>query len=398
MRFEEVDTDSDGGHGVTSGRHFKSDELHFTGADMGRHTHNRERHNYSDNTDDSDGLDDYYDERNGNGMQVVLREKEDVLVERALARIRRAQELGRPDVQLTEPERDALERKIQIDRAKGKKPPLKKKGSSESTRGSPKKSLAPAGKRKSSKSSLKKNDEPAGPPVPPGLVVAGPDGRPLFTPIGYYPPASSRPNSRSNSVQNLQLSQPPASQAQYRSLPKRYSSSPSEHQYPSSNRPSMPARPLLPEDPDWRPRSRSSSIANLAYPFDSYHHPYPPPQLPPRYNGRRNVSGPAELGYPDPRSYDPSLAPRGYTSSSDPTLVRREYSGGSGHNMRGGFASEDDDDDEDDEEGDEGSGVLVDVVPYGSGYEVNVSSSRGQQGPASGSAGASTGRARKGRR
>ena len=380
VRFEELDTDSDEGQGVGWGHHFKSDELHFSGADLGQLIPGRTRHNYSDNSDDYEDGDNYDDGgRSGSRMQVALREKEDVLVERALARIRRAQELGRDNVQLTEPERDALERKMQNDRAKGKKPVLRSKGSGESTRANTRKRLsAPTSKPKGSKSSLKKSDEPTGPLGPPGLVVAGPDGQSVFAPIGYYPSSSSRPSSRSNSAQNLRQPQIPASQAPYRSLPQRWS--PSSPEY-TSTRASMPARPLLPDDPNWRTRSRSSSATNPSDPVDPFQYLQSQPKLPARYGapggGRRNVSGPADFGYANLRPYQPNLPPRGYTSSSDPSLARREHpsSSGGGRYVRGGYAS----DEEGEEDDDDDDAMLVDVVPYGQGYEVNVSSSRAQQ-------------------
>ena len=65
--------------------------------------------------------------------------------------------------------------------------------------------------------------------------------------------------------------------------------------------------------------------------------------------------------------------------------MRREHSGGSGHEMRRGFGSEEEDDEGDeDEDDDESEGVLVDVVPHGQGYDVNVLNSRPQSGSASG--------------
>ncbi|KAL8918495.1 MAG: hypothetical protein Q9208_007302 [Pyrenodesmia sp. 3 TL-2023] len=51
-------------------------------------------------------------------MQVALRNKEDLLVQQALERIRRAQVLGKRNVKLTQPEIDALERKRRQDEAR----------------------------------------------------------------------------------------------------------------------------------------------------------------------------------------------------------------------------------------------------------------------------------------
>ena len=368
-RFEELDTDSDDdNHGVDLDRSFESDSLQFTGADVGR-TNNRQAYGYSDDSEEEEEDDDY--EPSGGPMQVALRDKEEVLVQRALERIRRAQALGYKDVSLPPKERDALERKIASDqaKAKAKKPALSTKRSSEGRRTSSRLSItAPptvAGKKKS-KSALNKQDAPVTTNLPPGFVVPGPDGQMMYQPIGYSPPSSSsRPSSRPNSSQSLQNPQP---QPQYRGQP-RYLSGPDQFHPPASHSP--PVRPL-PDDPNWQPRPRSSSNLGYGYPVDQYGYPYASQPLPPGYvPGRRNVSGPTEVGYPNVRHSQ--VPPRGYASSSDPSLARRDYSGSSGRS-RQDLSHEDDDDDYDDGH----DGVQVDVVPYGQGgYDV-VSTSKAQ--------------------
>ena len=82
------------------------------------------------------------------------------------------------------------------------------------------------------------------------------------------------------------------------------------------------------------------------------------PQMSIQYpQGRRNVSGP-EIGYPSLRG---AQAARPYAASSDPSLLRREYSGG-------GEQYEQDNSEDDVDYSDQDEGVHVDVAPYGQNY------------------------------
>jgi hypothetical protein len=372
-RFEEIDSDSDDGNGVGLGQSFAGDELQFTGGDLGRN------YGYSDDSGESDfGVGD--DMRSGNMMQLALKEKEEVLVERAMARIRRAKLLGKPNVKLTPLERDALERLLQKDQAttaKEKRPSSKPRASSRRDSGrssGSQNSIGPAAGRRKSKSSLNsqrdRETSSTGQPVAPGFVVAGPDGRPIYAPIGYYPPSpglspygpSSRPESRSGSSHSLQHT-PPLPQGQFRAPPKqRYSSLPEHHFQSSSTSRGPPSPRPMPDELDWQPRARSSS--NLPYPVDPFQYQtnlQRVPQLPAQYTqGRRNVTGPAGVGYPTLRAAAPVA--HSYASSSDPSLLRRAYPSESGNTE----SPSDDDDDEDE-------GVQVNVVPYGQSYDINLS-------------------------
>ncbi|MCJ1471867.1 hypothetical protein MMC13_000508 [Lambiella insularis] len=380
-RFEEIDSSSDDGQGVGLGRSFAGDELHFTGADLGGGVGNERDYEFSDSSEGSgDGME--HDTGSGTAMQLALRDKEEVLVQRAMERIRRAQLLGKTNVKLTPPERDALERKFQNDAAKAKRPTLKTKSSGErrsSGRSSGSQSVVPltAGRRKSrsglggtSNERQFHNIEQAGPP---GFLVAGPDGRPIYAPFGYYPPSpvspygpSSHPGSRTGSTHSLQHT-PPLPQAQTRGSQKRYFSVPEQQvQSSSGSRGTSSPRPL-PDDPDWQPRARSTS--NLAYPADLHRYAaYSPPlpQIPSQYaQPRRNVSGPPQVGYPGLKTD----AQRPYGAISDPSFLRREYSG---EGDQQGTSSEDDLEDDDEE----GQGVHVDVVSYGQGYSVDAGTDR----------------------
>ncbi|MCJ1384825.1 hypothetical protein MMC17_007943 [Xylographa soralifera] len=368
-RFEELDSDSDDGQGVHLDRSFAGDDLHFTGADLGRGLRNRGRQGSSDDSEHSEDAVDY-DLGNGSAMQVALRDKEEVLVQRAKERIRRAQAMGKISVKLPPSELDALERQLASEQAKGERPTLKTKSSGErraSGRVSSSQNVvtSTATRRKSRSSLAIANDRTASDSAqtaPPGFLVAGPDGRPIYAPFGYYPPSpvspygtSSRPTSRTGSTHSLQHT-PPLPQSQGRSQQKRYFSVPEQRpQASSGSRGTSSPRPL-PDDPDWQPRARSTS--NLPYPSDLHQYPtYSPPlpQMPMQYSqGRRNVSGP-EIGYG-------SLRP--YAASSEPSLLRREYSGSGGQYEQ--------DDSEDDVDYSDHEGVQFDVVPYGQNYGMNV--------------------------
>ncbi|MCJ1400593.1 hypothetical protein MMC11_003799 [Xylographa trunciseda] len=375
-RFEELDSESDDGQGVDLDRSFAGDDLHFTGADLGRGNGNRGRQGSSSDSEHSEDVVDY-DLGNGSAMQLALRDKEEVLVQRAKERIRRAQAMGKMSVKLPPSELDALERQLasEQEQAKSKRPSLKTKASGErraSGRSSSTQNVvtSTATKRKSRSSLAISNDRVPSDPgqvAPPGFLVGGPDGRPIYTPFGYYPPSpvspygpSSRPNSRTSSAHSLQHT-PPLHQTQSRSQQKRYFSVPEQQpQTLSGSRGTSSPRPL-PDDPDWQPRARSTS--NLAYPSDPYQYPaYSPPltQMPIQYSqGRRNVSGP-DIGYPSLRGVQ---AARPYAASSDPSLLRREYSGGSG-------PYEEENSDGEVDYNDQDEGVQVGVVPHRQGLNV----------------------------
>ena len=374
-RFEELDSDSDNGQGVDLDRAFAGDDLQFTGADLGQDSRTRGKHGFLGDAEFTENVVDY-DLGSGSAMQLALRDKEEVLYQRARERILRAQAMGRVDVQLTPAERDAFDRKHSNDQAKIKRPSSRTKVSGD-RRGSARPSgsqdvVTSTATRRKSRSSLgisssRVLDDP-GQAVPPGFIVAGPDGRPVYAPFGYYPPSpvspygpSSRPNSRTGSTHSLQHT-PPVPQSQSRSQQKRYFSVPEQQaQASSGNRGTSLPRPL-PDDLDWQPRVRSAS--NLAYPSDVHQYStYSPPipQMPVQYaQGRRNVSGP-EIGYPSLRHG--MQAPRPYAANSEPSLLRREYSGEDGYEYD---TSEDDIDYDDDE------GVPIDDMLYGQNHSVNV--------------------------
>ncbi|KAL8943639.1 MAG: hypothetical protein Q9216_000927 [Gyalolechia sp. 2 TL-2023] len=371
--IEELDSDDDGEQGVTLDGSYFSDELHFTGTDLGVYSRNRRKHGEgydSGSSEDGEGS----AGRSAGTMQVALRNKEDLLLQQALERIRRAQMLGQRDVKLTQPEIDALERKRRQDESRrtrigsGSKQAERRRLSNQlQLNGKDSKS----GKRRSSGLSpnLERTYASEGRgTTPPGMIVPGPDGRPVHTPIGYYPPLAKqssgsqgpRAGSRSGSTSNLQQSTPPLPSSPYWSGQSRY---PSEPDYPSPS-PASPLMRRLPDDPHWNPRPRSAS-SNHQYTLEpQYHQTYAshPPHNSTRYgHERRIVSGPAEVQYPS-ISRRPLPMSSTHAASSDPSLPRRIQCGERDLDVNAS-AEETEDDDED-------YGVQVDVLQNEHGYEV----------------------------
>lgn len=382
LRFHEIDSDSDDGQGVSLDASFASDDLYSTGADIGAHVRTRpakDHHFDSESSEESNSM-----EKSGGTMQLALRDKEELLVQKALERIRRAQLLGKTNVKLSQPELDALERKRRKDESKRKtsasnlRPADKRRSSGTSSLSAKEQHF---GKR-SRQSLLPRHDEIAASnadraTTPPGLLLSGYDGQ-SYAPLGYYP--STGPLAQGTRPDSRLLN--PSQQQQYAPSSAQHSKIRDQHKRDSSGFTPAQQAPLsaisdrsrrLPDDPGWSPRSRSAS-SNLAYPMDPYQYQqYSPqlPQIPPQYaHNRRVVSGPPDVEYPNMhylstrRAGLPTQQQRG-AASSEPSLLQREYS----TSQSAGIA-ESNDDSEDSED----YGVQVDVVPYG--YDVRVEPER----------------------
>ena len=377
-RFEEVDSDDDDGQGVGLDRSYVSDELYFTGADMGSRPRARRMttHDYDYASDSSEHGDGDVNDGSGGTMQLALRDKEEQLVRQALERIRRAQMLGRTNVDLTQLEIDALARKRRKDESTNKALGLGLKSADRRTSGGrsnevPKEQRLNGKKIRAPLSAYDNIETSAsGRATPPGIVVPGPDDNPSYQPFDPYPPThpkpynrSSRSGSRSASSHGQHQSTPPLPSSQFRPPKARYFSGPEASRPPQQNL--LPRR--LPDDPNWIPRPRSAS-SNPPYPNNaSPHQTYSPPlsQVRPHYpQGRRNVSGPPEMQHFSSRSGDSSPMP--YAASSESSIPHREHSG----DMAGEYVAISDDSDNDDD--DEDYGVQVDVVPYSQSYGINV--------------------------
>ncbi|KAK3168022.1 hypothetical protein OEA41_004468 [Lepraria neglecta] len=221
-RVEELDSDEDDGQGVGLDGAFLSDELHFTGEDLGRRSRRRKDDDYSGTSESSEESENS-DDGAGRTMQLALRDKEELLVQKALERIHRAQMLGKTNVKLTQPELDALQRKRRKELAAKDQAPRRssaldlkgtdrRRSSGQSSGAS--KDQKP-GKRKSkgyfsgydgeSSSSSRRA-------TPPGILVPGATGVPAFSPLGHYPPTTAPQGRSSGSGSRLAPQNPPCSE------------------------------------------------------------------------------------------------------------------------------------------------------------------------------------------
>ncbi|KAL8731360.1 MAG: hypothetical protein Q9166_003452 [cf. Caloplaca sp. 2 TL-2023] len=337
---------------------------------MGIHTRNRRKHIQElDSQSSEEEEEKAFQSRSTGTMQLALRNKEDLLLQQALDRIQRAQMLGKRNVKLSQPEIEALERKRRQDVAKSTRGGF---GSRKADRQFSSSQLrlaakeAKPGKRRSVGvgSNFERTYVSDGRTSTPGIIVPGPDGRPIHTPIGYYPPTAnqatgsrgSRSGSRSGSVANLQQSPPPLPSSQYWSPQPRYPSE-FEHTPPSPASRNSPSLRRLPDDPKWNPRPRSASSNQPNLPDQQYYQHYSASSIPESSQGRRIVSGPAEVQYPHLRRPVPMSST--HAASSEPTLQHRVHS--ENHYDPSIDVEESDDDDDD-------YGVQVDAHMYG--YDV----------------------------
>ncbi|KAH8602728.1 hypothetical protein B0O99DRAFT_604066 [Bisporella sp. PMI_857] len=335
-RVEELDSDDTDSQGVgldIDRKRFTSDPLHFTGIDMSSAA-SRERRRYAyDDTEDSSDSDSDLSEFDGtNALQIALRDKEEALVQSALARIRRAQEKGKRDVKLNQDEIDALEkRRKRMQAAATTRGKGNGSGSGSERRRTERKrvpipSLEPISRRQG-KTRKELTPPPSG-GAPPGLLMAGPDGSTTYAPLGYHPSQSttvhnspSRP--RSSASQKHRSTPPP----QYPPYPHGSLRHHSDGARPNSSSSTSSRRPL-PDEEGWIPtNSRRSSVASHVDPFEYQTSSERLPAIPPQYmQGRRNVSGPPDIAYSSVRR-TPPIPPGGYSSStrgaSDPTIRRR---------------------------------------------------------------------------
>lgn len=165
------------------------------------------------------------------GEPMSAAEYEEVLFQRVLDKIRLARAAGNPDVQLTPEELDAYQSKLHGVRAPAARPPqsprpaalndtmgvadagtASKKGSSSSRskkdQQRPSSFVSKPKKEKPSSRTRAPSNVPSAPP--PGFIIPGPDGQPIYTPINAYqgslardPVAPPQPPSRSVSKSEL---------------------------------------------------------------------------------------------------------------------------------------------------------------------------------------------------
>lgn len=373
-RFEDIESDADDGEGVGLGGSFSSDDLLFTGADLGQRSRTRRGRDYEYSSGSTDEEDDAV-EQSGATVQLALRDKEDLLVEKALERILRAQMLGKTNVKLSQRELDALERKRRKDEVlrRVSHSELQQPGDRRRISGTSDPALRVKKSRKKIMAASSPHDDRTSNPSlagPPGLIVAGHDG-PSYAPLGYYPPAmlhSRRSGGASPISSGQQEVNPPSTQ---QSKPNGQSKRQSSGAMPLKPLPIPDTSPVsrrLPDDPNWLPRPRSAS-SNQPYsinPYQLQQYPQPPSQVPPRYtSNRRIVSGPPDVHYPEVQYLGTrrvAAHTQPFAAASGPSLLRREHSTPLPHERSPSA----------DDSGSSAEGVHVDVVPYSRGHGMNV--------------------------
>ena len=207
---------------------FIGDELMFTGYDLGSARRYSRAEDYSDDEDRYE-----YEKRR---YEAYLAAREESLVQSAQERMRKARKAGKSRASLSPEEVDALERRRQQQESR----PVSKGRTSRSN--SAVNLIADKEKEKSRKKSKSFFSSPVAnssrsrtpkekprkvlktPSYPaPGFMVAGPDGRPMYAPFGYYPP--ERPHSsRASSGSASSSSKPrtPPYDTPYPPYPPRY--------------------------------------------------------------------------------------------------------------------------------------------------------------------------------
>ena len=377
VRIEELDSDDTDTQGVGLAyveKRFVSDALKFTGIDLSAKQGGRKGYKFDDSGSDSDSSrslsddDEYMSER-----QIALRDKEEALVQSALARIRRAQERGKKQVKLDPEEVEALERRRKRMQSAATSKPRKGSASSGGS-GSDRKRrsdralvtvpiVSPEPRRQSDRhrDHSPQRTSSGGP----GMVVEGADGVLSYAPIGHYPPAARSSPTRPRSSTSL-------SQQPRHTPPPHLSDHPQARHYSEEIHPtSSGASPRLPlpHEEGWDRSSRRSSVSSQSYsrdPFDYQTSSGYPPALSAGYmqsSGRRNVSGPPQISYSSIRRSPPvgttsSSSRMRYNvaaSSSDPNLDRRRAEDEAPQSQDSRSSSEEDDDESDDV----GNGVSV---------------------------------------
>lgn len=422
-RFEELDSEDEDGHGVilhpqsfgardARARGFESDELYFDGYDVGRDRVSRQgMYDYYGDEYDTRQLE--YRDQEGMAYQEAVREKEEELIQSALERIARARSKGKTNVNLSEEEMEALERRrgqqpeppnppLASPPATPAKPVAKGKVGSRSNSSTNLASKArkrnsglfgssPSPAKSNSKAKVNRKGQTeqalAYPERPhSAMVLAGPNGQPMYS---YYGSAGqelarsqpgSKAPSRSGSKHRRRESTPPDRMEIYSPYPP-----PPRYYYPPAGiRPeSSGSNRSLPDDADWQPpgpRHRSTSNVQYAgYPSD-----YDGSSALPAAQARRNFSGPADVRYSNVRRVAPSSVlgrpVPGHSSQSDPAITGRKSSGlsreiGDSSTSRSSSSSSDE------------QGVQVDLLPEGSGGEEYVRSRAPVPAPVSGNEG-----------
>lgn len=341
MRVEEIDSEGDDGY---NGVNYDGSRRNGRIGSKASVRELRLRSNgYDYESELSDGaefdLDDDADSTVAYAVQLAMRDKEEMLVEKALERIRRAQMLGKKNVRLSQEELDALERRrtgITNNKKAAVTVAIGSPGRAPANDRRPKsrESAAKASPRASGGSESRRSSQSQ-------YSVNEFSGVPLRPPTGIYSsltnsPTSSASRPRTPTMQSLRpqpSANSPMHQATYM------------QRYPSEREP--PFVRALPDDPQWAPRQRSQSNV-LPYPYDNsvyLQQQYGMIPIDPRYASlpsRRPVSS-------DASSFITNHAP----TPTSQTIPRREAVNSSGRRIPDEVSEDESSDDHDSEEDDD---------------------------------------------
>ncbi|CCF40398.1 prenylated Rab acceptor 1 [Colletotrichum higginsianum] len=212
LETEVDDSDTQGVGLVSRGQRFASDPLRFTGTDLGdRVAALRRGHNYQHSDDDEDeDEDDSEDDTDEDSSdeeeddvdweQLSPRERDDVLAQRALARVRRAQERGKLEVNLSKDEMAALDRRRKRLEKEARKQERRQRREREQRFAIPLSQFEPPTRRREPPMAAE-DDLPRHPS--PG-TFAEVQTRDAMPPMGYFPPPNAsraRPRSATSASQ-----------------------------------------------------------------------------------------------------------------------------------------------------------------------------------------------------
>ncbi|KAI8186146.1 prenylated rab acceptor 1 [Colletotrichum sp. SAR 10_99] len=228
-RVEELDTDENDsdiqGVGLVSrGKRIASDSLRFTGTDLGDRTGTSRRGYEYQSEDEDDSSEDDSEEDDDSSEdefeidwdQLSPMEREEALVQTALARIRRAQEKGRADVKLNKDEMAALERHKKRMAKEARKQERKRRKEKEQRYSVPLSQLQAPIRRRSPTAD---DDLPLHPS--PGTFDAV-QNRGAMPPVGYFPPPNASRTRHRSSTSSSQ--RPPSGGEPRGSSPFQYAS------------------------------------------------------------------------------------------------------------------------------------------------------------------------------
>ncbi|GAM84857.1 hypothetical protein ANO11243_028590 [Dothideomycetidae sp. 11243] len=313
---------------------YVGDQLQFTGFDLGTVRSSEPQTYLLDDVSVADYEDEWEVERRRYATHLrAMKDKDKALIRSANDKLRRAREKGKGRASLNDEEIEALERR----RLQEKKEENRKSGrvsSGKSSRndstpdlhvdkarrksgnrtpsspaGGPSRSRGPKSPKQSRTTSFDNSTS-----APAGLLVAGPDGRPVYAPVPY----GSQSGYRSASDTRSQFSDKQSSNIDGGYVPysPRYFT-PQDYRTPSASRPAAINPRRNPADELHMPSNRARASSSVQHGEARRMHG--------QGAGRRNISGPADMAFSRLRQVDlASPLPEHLSRPHSPTTPRNE--------------------------------------------------------------------------